>query len=239
MSSEAQKLASRRNGSRSNGPITHQGRAVSAKNSLKHGLLSRAILMPNEDAEAFAEFAEELGADLNPVGALESELAERIIGISWRQRRLSKIEMGILTLRYAAIEAKRTSQKMTEQISLEQRSSDGEPDPLEITIANREEFKQLVAENQLYDAAMTSDPATLGLAFVNDCQQENALQKLSRYEGSMERSLYRALHELQRLQAARQGRQVPLPVALDIDVSGAEPEAVEANGLDQTERQSA
>jgi hypothetical protein len=33
---------------------------------------------------------------------------------------------------------------------------------------------------------------------------------LSRYEVTIERSLYKALHELQRLQAARDGQAVPL-----------------------------
>ena len=51
---------------------------------------------------------------------------------------------------------------------------------------------------------------------------EGPLATLSRYEAGLERALYRALHELQRLQAARQGRAVPLPVA--IDVHGDQPE---------------
>ena len=50
---------------------------------------------------------------------------------------------------------------------------------------------------------------------------------LSRYEVSLERSLYRALHELQRLQALREGRAVPPPAVVDVDVSVSGP--VEAN----------
>ena len=42
---------------------------------------------------------------------------------------------------------------------------------------------------------------------------------LSRYEVTLERSLYKALHELQRLQAARDGQAVPLPVVVDVSVS--------------------
>ncbi len=42
---------------------------------------------------------------------------------------------------------------------------------------------------------------------------------LSRYEVTLERSLYKALHELQRLQAARDGQAVPLPEAVDVEVS--------------------
>jgi hypothetical protein len=42
--------------------------------------------------------------------------------------------------------------------------------------------------------------------------------KVARYEGHLERSLYRALHELQRLQADR-GARASAPPALDVDVS--------------------
>jgi hypothetical protein len=45
------------------------------------------------------------------------------------------------------------------------------------------------------------------------------LQLISRYEGTLERSLYKALHELQRLQAAREGQAVPLPQTVDVEVS--------------------
>lgn len=47
------------------------------------------------------------------------------------------------------------------------------------------------------------------------------LEKLSRYETTLERSLYKALHELERRQAARNGQMVPLPVAVDVNLSGA------------------
>ncbi len=47
---------------------------------------------------------------------------------------------------------------------------------------------------------------------------------LSRYEVTLERSLYKALHELQRLQAARDGQVVPLPEAVDVEVSVSGPD---------------
>lgn len=50
--------------------------------------------------------------------------------------------------------------------------------------------------------------------------QEEALNKVNRYETTLERSLFRTLHELQRLQAVRSSGNVPPPVALDVTVSG-------------------
>lgn len=40
-----------------------------------------------------------------------------------------------------------------------------------------------------------------------------------RYEVAIERSLYKALHELQRLQATRRGEKPALPIAVDVDIS--------------------
>ena len=50
------------------------------------------------------------------------------------------------------------------------------------------------------------------------------LQLISRYETTLERSLYKALHELHRLQAARDGQAVPIPEAVDIEVSVSGPD---------------
>jgi hypothetical protein len=54
---------------------------------------------------------------------------------------------------------------------------------------------------------------------------------LSRYEATIERSLYKALHELQRLQAARPGKTVPLPETVDVEVSFAAQEEPGAMAL--------
>ncbi len=59
------------------------------------------------------------------------------------------------------------------------------------------------------------------------------LEKVARYETHLERSLYKALHELQRLQAARTGTG-GAPLALDVDVSVGprrnRPEALDVDG---------
>jgi len=74
---------------------------------------------------------------------------------------------------------------------------------------------------ELDNVVTVPDKSMLGLSFIRDANSANAFSKLSRYETTIERSLYRALHELQRLQAARraEGSVIP-PVAVDVDVSG-------------------
>jgi hypothetical protein len=69
--------------------------------------------------------------------------------------------------------------------------------------------------------------SSLGQSFINDADASNAFSKLSRYETTIQRSLYKALHELQRLQADRHAKgNVSPPIAVDVEVSG-----VSAEGL--------
>ena len=68
----------------------------------------------------------------------------------------------------------------------------------------------------LFDTERGDSSAYYGaLAYKSD---RDKLQLLSRYELTLERSLYKALHELQRLQAERQGIPVRPPTAIDMTV---------------------
>src|SRR5712691_5824981 len=57
------------------------------------------------------------------------------------------------------------------------------------------------------DGLRTEALGTLGRAFGLDASDSNAFTKLARYESNIERALFRALQELQRLQSARLGNQ--------------------------------
>ena len=46
------------------------------------------------------------------------------------------------------------------------------------------------------------------------------MERVRRYETTFGRAMLRCLHELQRLQAARQGQPVPAPIAVDVNLSG-------------------
>ena len=83
-----------------------------------------------------------------------------------------------------------------------------------------DERQHAAALRQVEEAETDRDRETLAIAFTNATEGTEPLVKLSRYEAAIERSLYRALHELQRLQAARQGRDVAAPAVVDVEVSG-------------------
>jgi CRISPR/Cas system-associated endonuclease Cas1 len=52
-----------------------------------------------------------------------------------------------------------------------------------------------------------------------DMLSGDTTEKIMRYETAIERQVYKALHELIRLQMARQGEKPPAPVAIDLEVS--------------------
>ena len=64
----------------------------------------------------------------------------------------------------------------------------------------------------------TRECSDLGLAFIRDSNGANAFTKLSRYETNIEHSFYRALHELQRIQATRKKGESAAPLAVDVTV---------------------
>ena len=48
---------------------------------------------------------------------------------------------------------------------------------------------------------------------------KDELDRLLRYEGAIERQLYKAMNQLERLQRMRSGDNVPAPVEVDVDVN--------------------
>jgi len=185
--SSKRREANRRNARKSTGPRTPEGKARSSMNAVKHGLLSREVLVKGESEKDLVTFRKRLVSALAPLGELETLFAERVVSSAWRLRRCLRVETGV--------------------------------------------FKEEM-DNRFDPLAKEGDP---GLAFIRDGNGANAFTKLSRYESGIERSMFRALHELQRLQADREGKLVPPPAALDVNltVSGSsERSAIEAEETD-------
>jgi hypothetical protein len=88
--------ASRRNGAKSRGPKTPEGKGRSAQNALKHGLRAQKhVVLPDEDAAAFKALEAALIEELAPEGALQTVLAQRVVAATWRLERAERIEAEI------------------------------------------------------------------------------------------------------------------------------------------------
>jgi hypothetical protein len=96
-----------------------------------------------------------------------------------------------------------------------------------ISLSNGEKHEEALSRAQQMRGEQEAETATLGRTFARDANGANAFSKLSRDETTIERGLYKALHELQRLQAARgAGSGTPLLVAVDVNISGVPEEGV-------------
>lgn len=96
MVSRSKAAANRANALLSTGPKTVAGKTTASRNAMKHGLLSRQVVLPDESEAEFDGFRDRLVDDLAPSGELESVLAERIVLAAWRLRRVVRLEAAVV-----------------------------------------------------------------------------------------------------------------------------------------------
>jgi len=215
MITDKQAKANIRNAQKSKGPRTQKGKVAVSHNAQKHGLLSRETLLHGEDPLALAELGESLRSEFKPFGELETLLVDRIITLFWRLRRLVNVEAGLFTCgRFQDLKT-RALANANQYV----RTSLDELAPWTEMITDKQKHQVALHEAEVASAKMDAEEVALARVFHQDAEKVDAFGKLSRYEVTIERSFYRALHELQRLQVVRNGGKVPLPLAVDLDVA--------------------
>jgi hypothetical protein len=95
MATKKQIEANRRNAKKSTGPKTPEGKAKSAQNALKHGLLASCPVLPEEDPMAYELLRANLHKELCPEGQLETLLVNRIAAAQWRLARVPGLEAAL------------------------------------------------------------------------------------------------------------------------------------------------
>ncbi len=98
MASPAQSLTNQQNAQHSTGPRTKEGKRKSSLNSLRHGLTSQTVVLPHEDAEAYALLRTTVFSDLAPKGIAEEILAQTIADTQWRLERARNMETNLISL---------------------------------------------------------------------------------------------------------------------------------------------
>jgi hypothetical protein len=84
MVTKRQIAANRKNAKRSTGPRTGAGKARSAMNSTRHGLLGQFPVIPGENPQEFSKFEEGTRAELKPEGAVEEYFFDCFIRNAWK-----------------------------------------------------------------------------------------------------------------------------------------------------------
>jgi len=90
-----QLFANLANAQHSTGPKTEKGKHRTRLNAYRHGLTGQICLLTAEEHEAFDQHCSGIRESLEPVGALELELAQSIAEDHWRLKRARAIETGI------------------------------------------------------------------------------------------------------------------------------------------------
>jgi hypothetical protein len=95
MASPAQLTANIANAQKSTGPKTEPGKHRTRLNAYRHGLTGQICLLTAGERQAFDQHCTGIRESLQPVGALETELAQAIAEDHWRLKRARAIETGI------------------------------------------------------------------------------------------------------------------------------------------------
>ena len=178
MATELQILANRRNAQKSTGPRTGKGKAAVSQNAVKHGLLTRRDVITSESQADFDLYRAQLLDELAPVSPMESMLAERVVTLSWRLKRTSRIQNQAID----ALNADNTSSPLTK-------------------LTQSLFFN--VAGKSLSNAGGFNGELALGRLAIKDFANARVLDRLLMYERRIEHSLYKTLLELQRLNLIR------------------------------------
>ena len=96
MTTDKQLQANQENAKLSTGPKSEEGKAIAKLNSLKHGLLTREVLIEDENGEDLAELGKKIRNELEPAGEMELILVERIISNIWRLKRALMVEKSMM-----------------------------------------------------------------------------------------------------------------------------------------------
>jgi hypothetical protein len=188
MSTESQILANRLNAQKSTGPRSIEGKAAVSQNAVKHGLLAERDVICSESQADFDLYRDQILDELNPVSPMESMLAERVVALSWRLKRVCRFQ----NLAIDALNADNASsplKKLTQSLFLKSATRD---------FAKGEYYDQ----SQVAPSA-SDDHLALGRLAVKDFANARVLDRLLMYERRIESSLYKTLLEFQRLNIAK------------------------------------
>ena len=192
MATKRQIAANHRNARRSTGPKSAAGKAASSANALRHGLsAARAVVLPDEDGEAYERLRQDVLADLDPAGALQEALAQRIVVLLWRLDRAARLEAELFIHGRLAVQRKEVSASaVRESAAAGLAALLGEAD------AARREAR--FEAKRAIDADIRAQ-APSAQVLVERQESAKAFDRLARHEGTLQRALNRTLEDFRGL----------------------------------------
>jgi hypothetical protein len=192
MTSFKQIEANRQNARKSTGPITPEGKLQSRCNAVRHGLTAETVIGALEDAEDYQAFEAAIIADYDAQSAVERELVLRLASLLWRLRRATTIETGLFE-----IEA--------DHLSEAERNHQVSPASREVVRALFGPHASVSSPDGLPACGARAEPSVDPAAELTRCYlrlaslPNFALDRLSRYEGTLWRQVGQVLFTLDAL----------------------------------------
>jgi hypothetical protein len=173
------------------GPKSPRGKAVSRRNSWKHGIKSDApvVVEINEDPREWERHRVATIESLEAEGHIEILFAERIANLFWRLKRLEHYETEMIIVHLSGI-----------------------PDRMEVLVTAGKAWSGLSREQVVTPEALDNEVRRRLIP------ADDVVATITRYESSLHRQLTQTLHELEAMQTRRKGGTSPLA---RLDVTGA------------------
>ena len=149
--------ANRLNSLKSTGP-SQKGKYWSSKNSIKHGLSAKNLIVGEDKAE-FENYRDQMLDTLKPSGIFEEQVVFKIIDVGFRLRRVFSIESGLFNQEILTHEIDEYKTKIATSF---------EADSEDILVLNADKSSRVK-----------------GLAFARDCNHGSSLLKLNTIEDKL------------------------------------------------------
>jgi hypothetical protein len=208
MTSLRQIESNRRNALKSTGPRTESGKQRSSQNAVRHGLTAETVIKLVEDPDDYQAFELAVTADYDAETAVERELVLRLASLLWRLRRATSIETGLFQIQEEIMRERR-------------RSSQTQPKDRAVMVPfrRREPAAGALSDDRLNDdrsngdasqsEARASPESPTGSRVTDDrpdvarcfshLANNDAFERLGRYEAALWRQARQALFTLERL----------------------------------------
>ncbi len=281
------KVSSAKRGSKATGPRTELGKERASRNAIKHGVFSKVVLLKGEPQNEYERLWAEFREALQPEGAAEEHLVEKLVNTAWRQRRLLLAESAEIRKNTEFFNWDRQNRERGDDESIASLFDAFErpgliekihtPGPLERSLELLSELQEQIkvngldekrdtalldeiygdkAEGRLHKAyriwlhtsgVREKERAREGCASQEQCRRKvlkeieqeirrlrryhqlevfrhnvpdaPGLDRLLRYEASLERNFDRTMSQLERLQRMRLGQPVPPPIKVSVSSS--------------------
>ena len=179
-------LNANRNNAKLGGVKTDSGKSVSKYNAQKHAILRETIT--DYDGDFYCEAIADFEEAYQPLGRIETMLVERITLLYIKLFRTQKAETEFV---------KSVLDPHLEHV-------EGGNFVRFIDLDGKTEPEKVVVDNEGYEPKVPSESI------------DHIAQVFGRYETTLENRLYKAMHELERLQRLRKGDAVAAPLAVDV-----------------------